>query len=681
MIIKNKDEGYEIFDLYEDDISTLYSVFIAPRTQIIIDGIKRGFSLSKTFKMNRTLSKDMYQNKLNYSTLKFEDNFDAYILMYFDYETVNIMNLKKNELGRVSTGFVQDRAFIAILLQNEEFPVEYENNNCDLNLVYTKTQDEFFLFTLRKLYELQLFSDFIRIATGKEKETEDIIRWDFCQNYITINASEKTKHYYLKINGTDEYDQQTMFRQHFGMLANWKLNNILKMLKLNPKDDLEIKKIDCIAPKEAIEYINKITKYRLILDLTIIPLYEYSYSNKTKMINNLFVNLAHQEKFEISFKYRNRNQKEKFKDGLVGDPEKGFSSLTHIVLDFNSLYPSLMTQNNICFLTKLLDNEERKKCYEISFEDIKEKTKYVRFSKTKYVRFSKTKKELIPTILKLLIKQRKQAKKDRSKYNKSDKIYVNELTESHINQGNSENLIYTKALAFIEKNYNYYNILQNVLKRIANSIYGQFDKKVNEEDFSKIIYDIQKKIVLVSYNKGINLQNEINKWIANEIESSYIVIEKKKGLKNHVKEVLKVDNITKEMIDEYIKTANEYTLLSYSRKFDNLLAKETDLEYQNFINFNENEWCRDISKKIIKDFIKYLYSKETELELELFEQNARNNEEEDNDQDYIYLQKDELKEDGSVIEYKKVELKQVSDEDTTSYVKKFVADMKLISIK
>ncbi|CAG8827213.1 6931_t:CDS:2, partial [Cetraspora pellucida] len=148
----NKDERYEIFDLYEDNISTLYSVFIAPRTQVIIDGIKRGFSLSKTFKTNRTLSKDMYQNKLNYSTLKFEDDFDAYILI-------------------VSTEFVQDRAFMgvfvffkgceikpfyiaAILLQNNEFLVEYKNNNCDLDLVYTKTQDEFFLV------KAQLYNNF-----------------------------------------------------------------------------------------------------------------------------------------------------------------------------------------------------------------------------------------------------------------------------------------------------------------------------------------------------------------------------------------------------------------------------------------------------------------------------------------------------------------------------------------
>ncbi|CAG8838629.1 17920_t:CDS:1, partial [Cetraspora pellucida] len=171
----------------------------------------------------------------------------------------------------------------------------------------------------------------------------------------------------------------------------------------------------------------------------------------------------------------------------------------------------------------------------------------------------------------------KQAKKDRSRYDKSDITYVDELTKSYMNQGDFVNSAYIKALAFIEKNYNYYNILQDVLKRIANSIYGQFgnqysiicdyevsasvtafarnyitmateymknkeiselikekkfiwkytdtdsiffslspimineiikkyesqllDENVNEEDFSKIIYDIRKEIVLVSYEE------------------------------------------------------------------------------------------------------------------------------------------------------------------------------------
>ncbi|CAG8776496.1 3430_t:CDS:1, partial [Cetraspora pellucida] len=229
-IIESKTGDYQIFDLYEDDISTLYAVFIAPRIQVTIDNVKRGFSLTKCFKTTRTLSKNMYNNKFHYITLKFIDDFDAYISMYFDYESVDFNNLLKNELGRVSVGFKVDRAFmgvfcffkgreikpfyiVALLLQNDEFPVEYEkiNDNCDL--VYVKTQTEFFLlkaqlysnfrpektggwnnlgydwkFTLCKLYEFGIFSDFMRIATGKVKQTEDIIKWDFKHDRVTISA-------------------------------------------------------------------------------------------------------------------------------------------------------------------------------------------------------------------------------------------------------------------------------------------------------------------------------------------------------------------------------------------------------------------------------------------------------------------------------------------------------------
>ncbi|CAG8796992.1 2517_t:CDS:1, partial [Cetraspora pellucida] len=104
-IIENKTGDYQIFDLYEDDISTSYAVFIAPRIQVTIDNIKRGFPLTKCFKTTRTLSKNMYNNKFDYTTLRFIDDFDAYISMYFDYETVDFNNLLKNELGRVSVGF------------------------------------------------------------------------------------------------------------------------------------------------------------------------------------------------------------------------------------------------------------------------------------------------------------------------------------------------------------------------------------------------------------------------------------------------------------------------------------------------------------------------------------------------------------------------------------------------
>src|SRR5437868_3388354 len=69
---------------------------------------------------------------------------------------------------------------------------------------------------------------------------------------------------------------------------------------------------DCIAPKEAIEHINKITEYKVVSDLIFITLKEYSYGNKTKMINNLISYFARLYGFNISFKYNKKFQKEKF---------------------------------------------------------------------------------------------------------------------------------------------------------------------------------------------------------------------------------------------------------------------------------------------------------------------------------------------------------------------------------
>ncbi|CAG8741013.1 6234_t:CDS:2, partial [Cetraspora pellucida] len=161
-IVMNKEDDYQIFDLYEDDISTSYALFIAPRTPVIINGIKRGFPLTKAFKTNKTLCKDMYKNKFDYRTLEFVDDFDAYVSMFFDFETVDLGNMKKGELGRVSTGYKIDRAFmgvfcffkgreikpfyiVAILLQDDDFLVDYKkpSENCDL--IYVKTQEDFFL--------------------------------------------------------------------------------------------------------------------------------------------------------------------------------------------------------------------------------------------------------------------------------------------------------------------------------------------------------------------------------------------------------------------------------------------------------------------------------------------------------------------------------------------------------
>ncbi|CAG8760003.1 1409_t:CDS:2, partial [Cetraspora pellucida] len=285
----------------------------------------------------------------------------------------------------------------------------------------------------------------------------------------------------------------------------------------------------------------------------------------------------------------------------------------------------------------------------------------------------------------------------------------------------TEDVAVSKTLAFIDKNYNYYNILQDSLKKLANSIYGQFgnqrsiicdydisssvtkfgqkyvqmasefmqsreisetikekkfiwkytdtdsiffrlshlvineiikkyenqllDKNITEEEFIKVIYNIQEEMIIRTYDESIKLQDELNKWMAIEMESPRIVMEyekqifpnifisKKKyigsiykkreysyndewkNLEKYLKEKLSVNTVSEEMVNKYIKTTNEYILLSEHVKFDNLLAKEyarylyklkftTIEEYQNFINgTHEQDFCRDTSMEVVENFV------------------------------------------------------------------------------
>jgi len=53
-------------------------------------------------------------------------------------------------------------------------------------------------------------------------------------------------------------------------------------------------------------------------------------------------------------------KKDKFKGGLVFEPEKGLYDKFILVMDFNSLYPSIIQEYNICFTT--VDRSDQVSC-------------------------------------------------------------------------------------------------------------------------------------------------------------------------------------------------------------------------------------------------------------------------------------------------------------------------------
>ncbi|CAG8833430.1 28238_t:CDS:2, partial [Gigaspora margarita] len=155
------------FELYEDDISTSYLMFISVRTRV------------KFLDLDKEVAFPLW--------------------VYFQYESVTGYG-SQVEKGENAQEFLKTMFQI------------YKNFNPDKESRWNNLGYDW-KFIIRKLYEFE---------------------------QVKISASETATHYFIKTDGIVHYTMQTQLQQHFKTLQNWKLNDILKKMGLNPKEDLSI---------------------------------------------------------------------------------------------------------------------------------------------------------------------------------------------------------------------------------------------------------------------------------------------------------------------------------------------------------------------------------------------------------------------------------------------------------
>ncbi|MFP4045828.1 MAG: family B DNA polymerase [Candidatus Aenigmatarchaeota archaeon] len=140
-----------------------------------------------------------------------------------------------------------------------------------------------------------------------------------------------------------------------------------------------------------------------------------SMGGQTQRISNRLLKEFNKEGFvfpskpdEEEMKRRNeKRKKEALKGGLVLEPEKGLHTDSCItVLDFKSLYPSIMSTYNICPTTLLLDDPEE--------YDLEEDDYHVTPSGDKFVKRDK-RKGVLARVVEELIDSRTEIKKERAK--------------------------------------------------------------------------------------------------------------------------------------------------------------------------------------------------------------------------------------------------------------------------
>lgn len=153
---------------------------------------------------------------------------------------------------------------------------------------------------------------------------------------------------------------------------------------------------DSYLPLKLLDKLNILVNYSELARATFVPVEYFSTRGAAiKVLSQIYREASHMG--YIIPDLRIDENSAPYEGGFVMDPLRGFYKDPIAVLDFSSLYPSIMISKNLCYTT-LLTKEQYEK-----FGGIKTPT-------NNYFCSAETKEGLLPKILKNLIKKRKETK-------------------------------------------------------------------------------------------------------------------------------------------------------------------------------------------------------------------------------------------------------------------------------
>lgn len=291
---------------------------------------------------------------------------------------------------------------------------------------------------------------------------------------------------------------------------------------------------------------------------------DFSKGNKTAK--------AHEEEGIDGEEAAPEKKKDKYKGGLVFEPEKGLYDKFILVMDFNSLYPSIIQEYNICFTTVERNDEDGDKVPEVPEEQAL---------------------GILPKLISTLVQRRRQVK----------------------------NLMKDKSATAVQKSQ--WDIKQQALKLTANSMYGclgytrsrfyarplamlttfkgreilRATKELAESMSLRVIYGDTDSVMINTnvdnYSDAIKIGNEFKK----KVNERYKLLE------------IDIDNIFQRLL---LHAKKKYAAINYVEINGKL---DTKLEVKG-LDMRRREFCQ-LSKEVSSHILNEIFSgDETEIVVE-----------------------------------------------------------------